>query len=57
MKLLKAKKTDVLECAMRLDQLRDYGICVMEQHPGKRAATAVFAPIILLYVIIKTVLF
>ena len=57
MKLLKAKKTDVLECAMRLDQLRDYGICVMEQHPGKRSTAAVFAPPVLLYIIIKSVWF
>ena len=57
MKLLKAKKRDVVDCAMRLDQLRDYGICVMEQHPGKRSAAAVFAPLVLLYVIIKAVFF
>ena len=54
---LKAKKTDVLDCAMRLDQLRDYGICVMEQHPAKRSAAAVFAPLVLLYIIIKAVFF
>ena len=41
----------------RLDQLRDYGICVMEQHPAKRSATAVFAPLVLLYIIIKAVFF
>ena len=54
---LKAKKRDVLDCAIRLDQLRDYGICVMEQHPGKRSAAAVFAPLVLLYIIVKSIWF
>ena len=48
-------KKKVRDCAIRLNELRDYGICVMEQHPGKRSATAVFAPLVLLYVIIKSV--
>ena len=54
---MKAKKRDVRDCAIRLDQLRDYGICVMEQHPAKRSATAVFGPLILFYILIKTVWF
>ena len=43
--------------AIRLNELRDYGVTVVEQHPGKRSAAAVFAPLVLLYVVIKAVLF
>ena len=53
---LKAKKM-IGDFAMRLDQLREYGTCVVKEHPCKRAATAVFGPLVLFYILIKTVLF
>ena len=53
---LKPKKM-IGDFAIRLNELREYGVAVVEQHPGKRSTTAVFAPLVLLYVIIKAVFF
>ena len=53
---LKPKKM-IGDFAIRLNELREYGICVVKEHPGKRSAAAVFGPLVLFYIFIKSVWF